>query len=59
VIERIDPIGDRPAVTAVELRRLTPVERETERRRREEARKRRRPRPAPEASEPGHLDVRG
>ncbi len=60
--QRIEPVGPRTGVAPVELRILTPVERELERERRE---RRRRQRPAEGAPEPsehppegGVLDIR-
>jgi hypothetical protein len=64
VTQRIDPVGPRRDLAPVELRVLTPLEREAEKRRRERERERRRraPQPAPEPSPdgpaPGGLDVR-
>ena len=61
MVEPIRPIGQRtPQVAPVELRPLTPVEREQRKRAREEARKRRRAaRLAPPPERPGGLDVHG
>jgi hypothetical protein len=60
VTQRIDPLGPRRDVAAVELRRLTPLEREESKRRRERERRRRQaPRtPLKDPPEPGGLDVR-
>jgi hypothetical protein len=44
-MERIDPIRRDRTVPPVELRRLTPAEREQERQRREEKRRKRRAKP--------------
>jgi hypothetical protein len=61
-VERIEPIARDRTVQAVELTRLTPVEREQERQRRERERERRRkgqPRPQESPSEGGSgIDVR-
>ncbi len=58
--QRIEPVGPRTGVAPVELRILTPVERELERERRE--RRRRRPsgpaKPPAEPRQGGSLDVR-
>jgi hypothetical protein len=61
-MERIEPIGPDRTVSPVELRRLTPLEREEERERRERRRKRRQgaQQPSqnpPEDGRPG-IDVR-
>jgi hypothetical protein len=61
-MERIEPIGPDRTVPPVELRRLTPLEREEERERRERRRKRRQaaqqsPEERPEDGRPG-IDVR-
>jgi hypothetical protein len=61
-MERIEPIARDRAVQAVELTRLTPVEREQEKQRRERERERRRraqPRPQNPPQEGGSgIDVR-
>jgi len=61
-MERIEPIGRDRTVSPVELRRLTPLEREEERERRERRRKRRQgeqqpPQDPPEEGRSG-IDVR-
>jgi hypothetical protein len=58
-MERIEPIRPDRSVAPVELKRLTPLEREEERKRREQERKRRRqtPQPPPEDGR-GGIDVR-
>ena len=60
--QRIEPVGRRTGVAPVELRALTPVERELERERRERRRRQRPAEPAPRPSGPapeaGGLDVR-
>jgi hypothetical protein len=58
-MERIEPIGRDRTVPPVELRRLTPLEREEERKRRERERKRRRAaqKPPPADERPG-IDIR-
>jgi hypothetical protein len=58
VIDPLRPVSrPEPTVAPVELRRLTPLEREEERRRRERER-RRRPTQAPERTPDGRLDIR-
>ena len=59
--QRIEPVGPREGVAPVELRTLTPVERELERERREQRRRKRTAPPAKRSQEPlqgGGLDVR-
>jgi hypothetical protein len=58
-MERIEPIRPDRSVPPVELKRLSPLEREQERRRREQERRRRRPKaePPPEDGR-GGIDVR-
>ena len=60
--QRIEPVGPRSAIAPVELRALTPVERQAERERRERRRRRRGAEPSAQGSEPpragGGLDVR-
>jgi hypothetical protein len=58
-MERIEPIGPDRTVSPVELRRLTPLEREEERERRERRRKRRQAKqePPPVDDRPG-IDIR-
>ena len=62
--QRIEPVGPRRDLAPVELRVLTPLEREAEKRRRERERERRRrapqhaPEPSEDGPEPGRLDVR-
>jgi hypothetical protein len=62
VTQRIEPVGPRTGVAPVELRILTPVERELERERRErrrrEASAKRRGGPSEPAPERGGLDIR-
>lgn len=63
-MERIEPIGPDRSVSRVELKRLTPLEREQERQRRERERERRRRREGanPPGERPGEgragIDVR-
>lgn len=60
--QRIEPVGPRAGVAPVELRTLTPVERELERERRERRRRERAAKPARRPSGPapegGGLDIR-
>jgi hypothetical protein len=60
VIDPLRPVSrPEPPVAPVELRRLTPLEREEERRRRERERERRRgARKPPERTPDGRLDIR-
>ena len=56
--QRIEPVGPRAGVAPVELRALTPVERERRERRRRERAAKPAPRPSEPAQEGGGLDVR-
>jgi hypothetical protein len=56
-MERIEPIRPDRSVPPVELKRLTPLEREQERRRREEKRKQQR-RPKPPLDDRSGIDIR-
>jgi hypothetical protein len=62
VTQRIEPVGPREGVAPVELRILTPVERELERERRERRRReapaKRGGKPSEPAPERGGLDIR-
>jgi hypothetical protein len=59
VIDPLRPVSrPEPSVAPVELRRLTPREREEERRRRERERERRSGQKAPERTPDGRLDIR-
>jgi hypothetical protein len=59
VIDPLRPVSrSEPSVKPVELRRLTPLEREEERRRRERERERRKRAKAPERTHDGRLDIR-
>jgi hypothetical protein len=57
-MERIEPIGRDRTVSPVELKRLTPLEREQERERREQRRKRRQAGQEPPRDGGSGIDVR-